>query len=224
MMTTKPTACLEIKTSKNNHPIPVLGGVHLHSMYNPQKEAESFTEKNIQLLKDKQNILVLGVGFAYHLEALLDRMNKLNPKKKSHIIVIDPSLELFKACQKNDRLIKSDQIEYICGVEINNLFTNQYFINFLLENPGVIAHPASFSFHKDYFSRFLDYKASTSLAEIQKSIVGEDLREYIEDSGQEFWQELTNGVFNSRLINNDHDFLLMALKGFDSAQHGEINE
>jgi hypothetical protein len=224
MMTDSSDLSIEIKTSKNERPIPVVNGVHLHSMYNPEKEAESFADKNLDLLKDKKNILVLGLGFAYHLETLLDRMNKLNANKKNHIIVIDPSIELFEECRKNKRLVNSEQIEYICGVGIKQLFTNQYFVNFLLQNPGVIAHPASFSLHKEYFSNFLDYKASTYLEDIEQNIVGEGLKTYISASNHTHWHEFTDSVFNMASIKDNNDFLVMALKGFDSAQHGEVNE
>ena len=226
MMTEQSNQSIEIKISKNDFPVPLVNGVHLHSMYNPQKEAETFADKNLQVLKDKNNILVLGLGFAYHLEALLDRMNKLNPNKKNHIIVIDPSIELFEECKRNKRLLKSDQIEYICGVNVSKLYTNQYFINFLLENPGVIAHPASFSLHKTFFTKFLDHKASTYLEDVQNNIIDKELKSYLCNSSNNInhWQEFTDSIFNASAVNNNNDFLVMSLKGFDSAQHGEMNE
>ncbi|MBT7608379.1 MAG: hypothetical protein HN576_01395 [Bacteriovoracaceae bacterium] len=224
MMTDISKAIIEVRTSKNELPIPVVNGVHLHSMYNPKKEADSFADKNLELLKEKKKILVLGVGFAYHLESLLDRMNKLNTNKNNHIIVIDPSAALFEECRKNNRLVNSFQIEYICGVDINKLFSNQYFINFLLENPGVIAHPASFNLNKGYFSSFLDYTASTYIEDIHDNIIGEDLKAYVKSSGQNQWHEFADSVFASGSIKHSNDYLVMALKNFNFAQNGEINE
>ena len=223
-MTEQSNQSIEIKNSKNDLPIPVVNGVHLHSMYNPGKEANAFADKNLQLLKDKKNILVLGLGFAYLLEALLDRMNQLNPAKKNHIIVIDPSINLFEECKAHKRLLKSEQIEYICGLDVSKLYSNQYFVNYLLENPGVIAHPASFSLHKKYFTEFLDYKASTYLEDIQGNTVNNELKAYLGGTKLSQWHQFTDSVFNASAINDNNDFLVMSLKGFDSAQHGEMNE
>ena len=37
----------EIKTSRTEQKIPVVNGVHLHSIYNPFKEAEALIEQNL---------------------------------------------------------------------------------------------------------------------------------------------------------------------------------
>ena len=47
---------IELQSSRNGLSIPVINGVYLHSMYNPQKEAQAFAEKHeATLKKEKQN-------------------------------------------------------------------------------------------------------------------------------------------------------------------------
>ncbi|MEI8346869.1 MAG: hypothetical protein WCG27_05350, partial [Pseudomonadota bacterium] len=67
-MNTLPVSTFEIKYSKTNHPIPVINGVHLHSVYNPIKEAETFISKQEKILKEKNHILFLGLGFGHHID------------------------------------------------------------------------------------------------------------------------------------------------------------
>ncbi len=47
----------EVKDSKTNLKIPVVNGVHLHSVYDPINEAKLFAEKNEKIIYSKKNML-----------------------------------------------------------------------------------------------------------------------------------------------------------------------
>ena len=219
---------INVKQSKSELPVPVINEVHLHSMYDPIKEADTFADKNQHVLESKNKILILGLGFAYHVDALLQRFNEVNKSIEKEIIVLEPNLELFNECKSQKKLPNAKNIQYICGVKINDLYSNYPFVNFLLETPGVIAHPASFNLNKKYFTNFLDYKASGYLEDIKNICADAKMREYLETANLTRWQELVYDTTHSKSINNPHDYLLMALKGFDSTSNdmmtGDLNE
>ena len=51
----------EIKHSRTEQKVPIVNGVHLHSIYNPDKEAESLLNAQIENLKNKNEVLILGL-------------------------------------------------------------------------------------------------------------------------------------------------------------------
>ena len=46
----------EFKVSRNGLTVPVVRGVHLHSIYNPMKEAEAFAQGYEDILEEKNHI------------------------------------------------------------------------------------------------------------------------------------------------------------------------
>ena len=88
----------EIKRSKNGFDIPVINGVHLHSAYNPQKEATHFYEKYKDQINANSPILILGLGFGYHIEALFEYLE--NKQKPENIWVLEPSIETVEKYKK----------------------------------------------------------------------------------------------------------------------------
>lgn len=215
---------IEIKQSKSELPVPVINDIHLHSMYDPNKEAQTFADKNQHVLENKNKILILGLGFAYHVEALQERLNEVNGCEDKEIIVLEPNIDLFKECQSNKRLPNSKNIEYICGLKVSELYNNYHFVDFLLNNPGVIAHPASFSLNKDYFTGFLEYRASTYLEDIEALCSDAPTRQYLNNANLVKWDELVHDAKQSQNINDPHDYLVMALGGFSSTDDNNTLE
>ena len=67
---------IEVKKSKVETPVPVVDGIHLHSIYNPAKEAETFIGKYNENLSKQNSVLVLGLGFGYHVWQLESELRK----------------------------------------------------------------------------------------------------------------------------------------------------
>ncbi len=80
--------CIQILQAKNGQPVPKVRNITLHSLYHPEKEAQKFAENCNS--EGGTRPVVYGLGFGYHVEELLNRGAR-------DILVIEPSLELFRA-------------------------------------------------------------------------------------------------------------------------------
>ena len=85
----------EVKKSKTNLPIPVVRGVHIHSAYDPVKEAKKMIRKDLSEFQNKKNILIFGYGFGYHVREIISFF-KEKKIKKFKIIVIEKNENLLK--------------------------------------------------------------------------------------------------------------------------------
>ncbi|QPJ66026.1 MAG: glycosyltransferase [Candidatus Nitrohelix vancouverensis] len=94
---------LVVETSKDGYPVPKINGVYLHSAYKPLEEARKSV--HIGELAEDQRVVVLGLGFGYHVHELLMQTD-------GSITVIEPSLQLFRAllsCRDFSDLLTSIQ-------------------------------------------------------------------------------------------------------------------
>ncbi|MFZ4713002.1 MAG: hypothetical protein ACOYL6_04805 [Bacteriovoracaceae bacterium] len=150
----------EIRKSKHGEYIPVVNGVFIHSAYNPIREAESFVENHLSTLRQKNNILVLGLGIAYHIDQMLHHLNNFHSQYR--LVVIEPMKSMAEACKEfNPQSLK--KIILLTGKDVTDLYQDPNFIRFLMNKPGVIAHPASLNLHAEYFRELLSYEADQSL-------------------------------------------------------------
>ena len=68
-----------IQIAKDGSPVPLWDGFCLHSLYQPIKEGESFAEKFLEENAGQYGkpLLVLGLGFGYHILPLLDKFQNI---------------------------------------------------------------------------------------------------------------------------------------------------
>ena len=206
---------LEIKKAKTGTPVPVINGVHLHSAYNPQKEADSLIEKYDELLKSTPNALVLGLGMGYHVMALQNKLSTYHPGNWN-IFVIDPYTELYdKTMEENE--INTERVRIHVGKSISELYHDLSFVKFLVSKPAVISHAASFNLYENYFREFLTHKEGTSMDEISNVISSPTLRDYLtaQDKEQNFEEFLNMRARSTQIEEFDH--LALALK--EMSQH-----
>jgi hypothetical protein len=85
----------QIKVAKSGHKIPVINDVHLHSSYDPIKEASAFIDKVIKQPL-QSNYLILGLGFGYHIKELVSRLNQSNIKP--NLVIIEPNNKTASDC------------------------------------------------------------------------------------------------------------------------------
>ncbi len=206
---------LEIKKAKTGTPVPVINGVHLHSAYNPQKEADSLIEKYDELLKSTPRALVLGLGMGYHIMALQNKLSAYHPGNWN-IYVIDPYQELYeKALEENE--INTERVKVLVGKSIEELYHDLSFVKFLVSKPAVISHAASFNLYEKYFREFLTHKEGTTLEEISSVISSPTLRDYLtsQDEKQNF-----DTFLNSRAqATNIEEFDHLALALHEMSKH-----
>lgn len=200
----------EVKTSRTNQKVPVVNGVHLHSIYNPFKEAETLINSQIESLKQKNELLILGLGFGYHVNYAIEKMTEFHGNN-FRIIVIEPNNEVHKDCIENDLLSKKNVLVY-SGFTSKELYSDLDLVHFLLRKPAMIAHPASFNLYQYYFKSVLTFQAPETIGEILTYTQVHEVRDYLKtfDSQSSFNQAFYKSLPQQSTF-TEMDFLAMAL-------------
>lgn len=219
-MTLPKITSYEIKDSRTGLKIPVVNGVHLHSMYDPKKEAISFVEKNKTLLDRSQWILFLGIGFGYHIKEAYSYLK--NREEDFKILVIEPNNQVYQDCMDLSLKDPIDIISYH-GMNIEQIYKDKKLINALLQKPSIIAHPASFNLYKDYFSNFLTYKSKNTVQELQEVIEDKKLLNLIKEFSPQtsLDQILNESIPNKMVLSDELDHFLLAFKSLSKQTNSE---
>lgn len=199
-----------LKTTKNGLKIPVVNGVHLHSAYDPEREAVSFIEGQKKQITPKNDFLVLGLGFGYHVRELIGVCRNLH--KPFKIVVIEPNEQVARDCIEQG-LINENEV-YICSsISAQEFYQNKDLIHFLLKKPAIINHSASFNLYQDYFRELLSYEADQVTERSIECVELPKLKEYLLTLDQEktVWQNV-EAVSRKQVFSSEMDFLLMAFK------------
>ena len=199
----------EVKKSKTNLPIPVVKGVHLHSAYDPIKEAKKMIRKDLNEFQNKKNILIFGYGFGYHVREIISFFKEKNIKKFKIIVIeknkdlLKTALSLFPTDSPNLKIYSKD--------EPKDIFEDQEFLDFLINKPVIFAHPPSFSLYDSYFEKVLKYKSPNTLSDIIRNIEATDLKKFLEkNSDQNNLNQLLDSINKKKSFNNRNDFLMSA--------------
>ncbi len=202
----------EVKVSKTEHKVPVVNDVHLHSIYNPIKEAATLLEKNKTLIKVKNELLVLGLGFGYHIqEAILLLEKEWGQNYK--IIVIEPNEKVFSDYKKYS-VINNSNLEIYAAEEIVELYKKKEFVDYLLNKPGIISHPASFNLYENYFKNLLSYKAPRTVSSFSEYISSDLVKECVSTLNQDLdvISAIDEKLYTSKSLKNNDDHFLMAFQ------------
>ena len=201
----------EIKVSKTGHEIPVVNNIHLHSIYDPLREADEFIKKNHKFLKSRNNILFLGLGFGYHIDCASKVLDNYHNGNYS-IVVIEPNLKTAQDCI-SIRKLNNKSIELYVKKTVESLYFNRKLVSFLLKKPSIISHPPSFNLYKDYFKEFLTYKSPQSISWMKNIPFDKDLRKYLNelDPKSEIDSYIKNELMKKREVNNENEYLMLAL-------------
>lgn len=198
---------IEIKEARNQALVPVVEGIHLHSIYNPIREAESFIAKNDDALKTQNRVLVFGLGFGYHVAALEQLLSRYHQNWQIYVIEPEPKMVQLFNTKKPCEL--SEKTHIISATQINEVYDNMDLIRFMAEKPLVIAHPATFNLREGYFKNFMSYEASNRIDAVASKVQDYDLSNYIKTLGEDHddFIEAVNFKLNSGDLNH-HDYLL----------------
>lgn len=200
----------EIKTSRNNLKVPVINDVHLHSMYNPAKEAQAIVSKYDQNLRTKNKVLVLGLGFAYHVYEICRKLESYHGDDY-RVVVIEPNEQIYKDC-KSQNLFPNKNIEVYTGEDLHKIYGELELVKFLIEKPSVISHPASFSLYTKFYKSFLEYCAPQMIKELTNNIVDANLNSYLlsDEEGLGLDDFIKTNVLSKSSFSNDFDHLILA--------------
>ncbi|MBZ0251919.1 MAG: DUF3880 domain-containing protein, partial [Candidatus Methylomirabilis sp.] len=81
---------ITVVPSESGVPTIIAGGKTLHSRLDPIGEAQSFIAS--QTIERRQGVVMLGMGLGYHLNALVDRLDR-----NQALCVVEPDLGVFLA-------------------------------------------------------------------------------------------------------------------------------
>ena len=208
----------EVKSSRTNQRIPVVNGIHLHSVYDPKKEANGIVSGHYDSLKSKNNILILGLGFAYHVNAVIDEMVALYGENFK-VVVVEPNRFVYEDCLASNLLNKKNCTVYT-GHTSTELYSDLEFIHFLLEKPAIIAHPASFNLYQCYFKDILTFEAPKDIGSILKYVETNEIKSYLHlFNSDENLEDVLYQQIPTKTQLTDMDFLSMALVEMTKTTH-----
>jgi len=193
---------IEIKLTPSGLHVPVKNNIFLHSAYDPIKEADNFLEKHINSLTTKDNILVLGFGFGYHIDAIYNYCNQQN--LSPNIFILEPDQELIS---KAEELRSIKYANLITFTNLTDLFNDIKFAALLITKPYFLPHPASIASNETYFKNFLTFQASQKTTDVTKYIQDISLSSTI--AQLENTDEI-NKIFEMKNFLSKEDFLLCA--------------
>jgi hypothetical protein len=208
----------EIKNARNREKIPIINGVHLHSSYDPTKEAAASIEGHAETLKTKNEVLVLGLGFGYHVNEIA-RLLLETHGNDFRIIVIEPNNQTYQDCMENG-FIKAANVVVYTGSSAKDYYNKQDLCHFLLRKPAVIAHPASFNLYQNFFKSFLSYEAPRLIGDMNSRITNQKILDYLSTFSPETTiDQIAETAFtqNTKLV--ELDFLLLAMKAMTTTKN-----
>lgn len=196
----------ELQPSRNGLTVPVINGVYLHSIYNPVKEAEAFAKTNERNIKLKKNILILGLGFGYHVEEIAKLARIFH--KEYNIVVLEPNERLVDDFINTKNFV-DENIHVLNNDNIKDLFNTEEFVNFLMTKPCIIKHDTSFVLEKEFYSKFLAYQAPTDVVHY-KNLLSEGSKDLIKDRDERSLAAMFSGIQESGRLSGQEDYFLMA--------------
>lgn len=196
-----------IESSTNGLKVPKVNGVRLHSLHNPVKESRSFALNYATTLQQKNCVLVLGLGYGYHIEEIAKIVSQSHAEYK--IVVVEPNIELAKDFCRT-RPFEDKNISVIAGRSVQVFFEDEQFLNFLSLKPAIIKHDPSFMAYRNFFTQFLSYQRSDEYSEVYR-LLRTELKELFAYTNESFEQRLET-IKKRSGIANDGDYFLMALE------------
>lgn len=198
----------EIKVTKNGSKIPVVNDVHLHSIYDPQRESKQLVERQSSHWGDKRDVLIFGLGFGYHVQAVVEHLEQ--KPGAYNIIVIEPNTKVASDCAELG-LIDPNKVYLCSGYGPQDIYTNRDLIDFLLRKPAMFSHPPSFNLYNDYFKKILSYHAPSKLEGLSSVFQSTELKTYFSTFEQTLTiKEVAEFLSRSHKPKTQLDFLTMA--------------
>lgn len=151
---------INIQISKSGDKVPFIGTYQLHSIYDPIKEAQLNLEQNKENIQAKEKILILGLGFGYHVNAIINYLKEIGSEKS--ILVIEPNEYLHKIFLDNFGV---PNFEILSGKSPSELYLKNKFISVISCSPMIFKHQQTFNLYPTYFSEIFSHKPTNSVKE-----------------------------------------------------------
>lgn len=196
---------IEIEYTKKGLPVPIVNGIYLHSNLDPIKEAKTFVDAHLNKINSSEKLLILGLGFGYHIKEINDYLD--NNKLKKEILILEPNKDLIKKfhCYSDIKNIN------ILGTnDVDLLFLDEEFTNFLLEKPSILIHINSFNINKKFYTFFLNYHSDKTIKSISTLLPTKYQRDFFNSSASNFKEHIEQ-IDNKDHLFTKNDYLYLAL-------------
>lgn len=167
---------IQLEKSKSGLFTAKFNDKYIHSKYDPDRESKQFIQGNINLIKDKSNILLYGIGLGYHVNEIVDNMSA-----DSILYVFELNDILIKYSKEvNPNIFKNKNVKIIDS-------KNKSFYNKFSEILGIVGdfiiHKGSLETIKDINEHF--YNLINDFCDVRKSKFDEDLNKLLDDNFNE---------------------------------------
>ncbi len=150
---------LKIQEAKSGSPTASVQGRLLHSAYDPVREAEGWAEQQVKECQEGEQVIVLGVGLLYHVEALCTKL----PRNTRVVIPIPDMGELADCLRVRPLTGWSDRLQWVWGNPsemVKKAKLTHAPIRILQYQPAVSIHESAF----DEFLQLIRQQLSKNLS------------------------------------------------------------
>ncbi|MBL7665491.1 MAG: hypothetical protein JNM93_10195 [Bacteriovoracaceae bacterium] len=196
-----------LKEARTGHDVPVIDGVYLHSIYNPVKEAEAFVTTNMSLIDNRHQFIVLGLGFGFHVDQLIKYL--VSKKVDYQIIIIEPNLELIKLFNQKRPFLNNKTVIKHLG-DVNKLYSEQTFLNYLYDKPSVLVHDVSLNLNLEMFKQFLKYKHSSYVRDYASIVHPELQKDLLKITDESSIDDFTKSISRLKTLTDKKDLFFLA--------------
>ncbi len=148
---------IQLKTTKTKCLTPCIGDLALHSLIDPVREAEVLASNYFSHLSKNSRVLVLGLGFAYHI---FEIEKVLSLKHEDYqITVIESNKRLVEVFRKYHPDFKH---HIYTDNEPLHLFHQYELASFLIQKPSLVLHPQSYKSNSSFYRDFLSRRSTSS--------------------------------------------------------------
>jgi hypothetical protein len=198
--------CINIETSKTGLKIPQIDNIYLHSTLDPIKEAEAFAKTQIKRIEHANNVIILGLGFGYHVKELQKLATASNLKIK--FAVIEPNTELVDLYLQ--QIDSTPNFDIISNQDVVALYQERSFFEILKHKPIIISHNNSFNANKNFFTSLLSYRASQQVLDYADRVEDQNFKTYLQSVAGESdtIENILDRITQSRKISTNDKLLL----------------
>jgi spore maturation protein CgeB len=137
----------ELVYARNGSVTMKVNGYPLHSIYDPQKEAQDQVKSFTEAQPGKGSVFVLGLGLGYHVTKLLERTPSLS------VVIIEPDGAVFRRALESVDLacvLEKSRGLYV-GKSMEAIFADMEERTLPLDDVRFFIHPPSMKLHQNYF-------------------------------------------------------------------------
>ena len=143
-------AGIETASARSGHPTLKVGGLSLHSTYDPVGEADLQVTRFLTDEPGKGPVVVLGMGLGYHVERLLEA-------GATPVVVVEPRTDVFGAAMETRNLkgLLTRCRHLFVGQTAEAVVEHLKATRFPFENQRVFVHQPSLRLNQPYFDQLV---------------------------------------------------------------------